>query len=210
MTHKIIQSGSSGNCLILNDIIALDMGVAYKKVAPYSRGLQLVFVGHKHGDHFKEPTIRKLALERPTLRFAGGPYMAEHFIKAGVNPRQIDVLEPAKRYSYGTFDVETFPLFHDVPNMGLKIWMDGESALYAVDTGFIDIESKGFDWYFLESNHTESEIAERAAEKRANGEYSYEGRAATTHLSYEQAMDFLAKNVGQNSQFVLLHQHGGE
>lgn len=194
--------------MILNDIIALDMGVAYKKIAPYVRGLRLVFVGHAHGDHFKEPTVRRLANERPTLRFCGGPHMVEHFIKAGVNPRKIDVLEPNKRYSYGAFEAEAFPLFHDVPNMGLKIWMGGGSAMYAVDTGhLVGVEFPGADLYLLEANHEETEIQARAAEKLERGEYSYEKRAAATHLSREQAMDFLARNAGPNSKYVLLHQH---
>lgn len=206
-SFQIVQSGSAGNCLILNDIIALDMGVAYKKVAPYVRALQLVFVGHQHVDHFKESTIRKLAAERPTMRFAVGPFMVEHFIKAGVNPHQIDILDPNKRYSYGAFEVEAFPLHHDVPNIGLKIWMGGESALYAVDTGSIDVDAQGFDWFFIEANHGEAEIQARAAEKLERGEYSYERRAAANHLSYEQAMDFLAMNAGPRSKYVLLHQH---
>lgn len=208
MKFEILESGSSGNCLILNDIIALDMGVGYKKVAPYVRGLQLVFVGHQHGDHFKESTICKLSSERPTIRFAGGPFMVGHFIKAGVNLRQIDVLEPNKRYDYGVFEVEAFSLHHDVPNMGLKIWIGGESAIYIVDTGRVDdVTAEGFDWFFIESNHTQAEIEARAAEKLGRGEYSYEHRAAANHLSYEQAIDFLARNAGPRSKYVLLHQH---
>lgn len=211
MTYEIIATGSSGNCLILNDIFALDMGVTWKKIAPYVRGLQLVFVGHAHGDHFKEPTVRRLATERPQLRFCGGPHMVEHFIKAGVNPRKIDVLKPNKRYNYGSFEVDAFPLFHDVPNMGLKIWMGGESVMYAVDTGhLIGVEFPGADLYLLEANHGEAEIQARSAEKLERGEYSYEKRAAATHLSYEQTMDFLARNAGPRSKYVLLHQHKEE
>ena len=39
------------------------------------------------------------------------------------------------------------------------------------------------------------------------GEFAYEFRAASTHLSYEQAMDWLYQNMGPTSQYVLLHQH---
>lgn len=167
----------------------------------------MVYVGHAHLDHFKPSTVSRIPKDRPVCRFAGGPHMVEHFIKAGVSPRQIDVLEPNKRYNYGAFEIEAFPLFHDVINFGLKVWMGAESALYAVDTGFLDVDATGIDWFFIEANHGEAEIRARAAEKLARGEYSYESRAAATHLSYEQAMDFLARNAGPNSRYVLLHGH---
>ena len=90
----------------------------------------------------------------------------------------------------------------------MKIRMCAKSAMHSVDTGhLIGVEFPGADLYLLEANHAEAEIQARAAEKLERGEYSYEKRAAATHLSYEQAMDFLARNAGPNSKYVLLHQH---
>lgn len=208
MTCNVIQSGSDGNCLILNGIISLDMGVAYKKVDPYVKGLQLVFCGHDHIDHFKKSTIRAIASKRPMVRFVGGEWMAKEFIKAGVQPRQIDVLEAGKRYDYRAFQIEPVPLVHDVPNFGLKIYMGGKSAIYAVDTGTLDgVEAKDFDMYMIEANHRQGEIKERIAEKVERGEYAYELRARRNHLSEEQAMDWIARNAGAKSLFIPLHQH---
>lgn len=209
---NILQSGSSGNSMILNGILALDCGVSYSKIAPYIKGLQLIWVSHCHGDHFKESTIRKIAIERPTARFAGGPFMAEHFIRAGVTARQIDVLEAGKRYNYGKFQIEPVSLFHDVENHGLKIFVCGKRAIYAVDTGYIDhIQAKDFDYFYLEANHEEAEIAARIAEKQARGEFAYETRAARYHMSQEQAMDFLVKNISperwNSTEIVFLHAH---
>lgn len=204
----VLQTGSSGNCVVLNEIIALDMGVSYKKVAPHARGLQLIFVGHEHTDHFKASTIRTLAAERPKLRFCGGGWMAGKFIGAGVSTRNIDVLEDGKRYDYGTFQIEPVTLYHDVPNYGLKIFINGKKVIYIVDTGYVDdVEAKDFDLFLLESNHTRAEIEARIAEKQARGEFAYETRAAQNHLSQEQALDWLARNAGPNSRYVFLHQH---
>lgn len=209
MEYEVLATGSkNGNCLILNNILALDMGVTAKTVTPYVKTLQLVFCGHEHGDHIKASTVRKLAQERPTLRFCGGPWMAEKFLDAGVQARNIDVLEAGKTYDYGAFRIEPVPLHHDVPNYGLKIYMDGKKIFYAVDTGFIDdVEAKGFTLYAIEANHTQADIESRAAEKLAKGEFAYEFRAASTHLSYEQAMDWLYQNMGPTSKYVLLHGH---
>lgn len=204
----VLQTGSSGNCVVLNDIIALDMGVPYKKISPYARGLQLIFVGHEHTDHFKVSTIRTLAAERPKLRFCGGEWMVGKFIGAGVSTRNIDVLEAGKRYDYGTFQIEPVTLYHDVPNYGLKIFVNGKKVIYIVDTGYVDdVEAKDFDLFLLESNHTRAEIDARIAEKQARGEFAYETRAAQNHLSQEQALEWLARNAGTNSRYVFLHQH---
>lgn len=208
MIANVLKTGSSGNCVILNGVIALDMGVAYKKVAPHVRDLQLVFVSHEHGDHFKPSTIRALAAERPVLRFCGGEWMAGEFLSAGVPARNIDVLEDGKRYNYGAFQIEPVTLYHDVPNFGLKIFMGAEKAIYIVDTGYVDdVEAAGYDLYLLEANHTDAEIKARIARKQARGEFAYESRAAANHLSQERAEAWLARNAGPRSRYMFLHQH---
>lgn len=205
---NILQTGSSGNCLILSDVLALDMGVTYKTITPYVRSLQLVFVGHEHGDHFKASTIRTLARNRPSLRFCGGTWLTQKFVDAGVSKRNIDVLEDGKTYDYGAFQISPVTLFHNVPNFGLKIFINGKRVIYIVDTGSVSgIEAKDFDYFLLEANHTKKEIAERIAAKDAAGVYAYEREAARNHLSQEQALDWLAKNMGANSKYVFLHQH---
>lgn len=208
LSINVLQTGSSGNCLILENIIALDMGVTYKTVAPCVRSLQLVFVGHEHGDHFKDSTIRALARNRPSLRFCGGPWMIPRFIAAGVSAKNIDVLEAGKIYDYGAFQIEPVTLFHNVPNFGLKIYMNGKKAIYIVDTGSVSgIEAKDFDYFLLEANHTEADILRRMEGKIAEGSYSYELAAMKNHLSREQAEAWLARNKGPESQVVFLHQH---
>lgn len=209
--YEILQTGSSGNCVILNGIIALDMGVPYKKVSPHVRGLQVVFVGHEHTDHFKLSTIRAIAEKRPSLRFCGGEWMVEKFIGAGVSSRNIDVLEDGKRYDYGTFQIEPVLLHHNVPNSGLKIYMGGKKAIYIVDTGFVsDIEANDFDLFLLEANHRRAELEARMTEKLEKVEFAYEMNAARNHLSEEQAIEWLGKNMGPNSRYVFLHQHKEE
>lgn len=211
MTYDILATGSSGNCVILNGMIALDVGIPYKKIVPHVKNLQLIFVSHEHTDHFKASTIRTLAAERPTLRFCGGGWMASKFISAGVLARNIDVLEAWKRYDYGAFQIEPVVLYHDVPNYGLKIFTNGKKVIYIVDTGYVDdVDAKDFDLFLLESNHTRAEIEARIADKQARGEFAYEVRAAQNHLSQEQAMDWLARNAGPNSRYVFLHQHREE
>ncbi len=208
MKYEIVQTGSTGNCTVLENILALDMGVAFKKVAPCMMDLQLVFVSHEHGDHFKESTIRNLARSRPMLRFCGGEFLVQKFLDAGVSPRNIDILEIGTTYDYGVFKIEPIPLNHDVPNFGLRVFMKGQKAVYIVDTGHLEgVEARGYDLYLVEANHTTAEIEARAAEKLSAGEYSYEIRAAENHLSYEQTIEWLTENMDSRGIWVPMHQH---
>ena len=208
MNANVIETGSQGNCVILEEILALDMGVSWHKICGYRKALQVVFVSHWHGDHFRETTIRNLARYRPQLRFCGGKFMVPKFYAAGVNPRNIDVLELGKVSDYGAFQIEPVELFHDVPNYGCKITMNGEKACYFVDTGSLDgITAKDYDLYLVEANHTRADIEKRAAEKMAAGLYSYEKRAAEYHLSFEQTTDWLIENMGKKGFWIPLHQH---
>ena len=45
--YNIIQTGSSGNCVIINDFIAIDMGINFSKIKPYYKNLKIVFITHR-------------------------------------------------------------------------------------------------------------------------------------------------------------------
>jgi hypothetical protein len=128
-----------------------------------------------------------------------------------VNPKQIDVLECDKWYSYGPVNLSPVKLFHDVPNCGYRFDFDGYKMFYATDTGHLDgIEAKEYDLYMIEANHTKADIEERAKAKIERGKFAYEIRAAENHLSEEQALDFIGMNAGPNSEYIFLHQHAGK
>lgn len=48
MKYEILASSSSGNCLIIENIIAIDMGISFKKLKEYNKSLQLVLLTHLH------------------------------------------------------------------------------------------------------------------------------------------------------------------
>lgn len=99
-------------------------------------------------------------------------------------------------------------LVHNVQNCGYCICIGNERAFYATDTSNLDgIKARDYDLYLVEANHTQAEIEARIAAKQAAGEFAYEYAAAKNHLSREQAMDWLAENMGPNSRYVFLHQH---
>lgn len=206
--HQIIKSGSAGNAVVLDGKILIDAGVPYKALRPHVPALRLVLTTHAHLDHLNPSTVRALAADRPTLRWACGGWMVPHLLAAGVAKRNIDVCKTGYNYAYGDVSIRATPLWHDVPNCGWHICLSGRKAFYATDTATLDgITAPGYDLYLIEANHGEQEIRERIAAKQAAGEYSHERRAQYTHLSEEKALDFIYRNIGPGGHFVLLHQH---
>lgn len=220
MTYDILATGSSGNAVVINGEILIDIGVPMKKLreSGYINGLKLVLLTHQHTDHFNAATVRALHKERPALRWGCCEWIVPHLLEAGVDKLSIDVTRPTepgesnRALIYNNFAiVDPVYLVHDVPNCGWIIHKNHEYLFYATDTGTLDhIEAKNYDLYLIEANHTRAEIETRIAEKQARGEFSYETRAAQNHLSQEQALDWLARNAGSNSRYVFLHQHKGE
>lgn len=103
MRYNIINSGSDGNAIIINDEILLDCGVPFKKLEPYYKKLKLVFISHQHRDHLLESTVKKLAFERPSLRFCVGEFLKDKLIECGVNESNIDILRMMTRIDYRRF-----------------------------------------------------------------------------------------------------------
>lgn len=208
MNYEIIATGSSGNCVIVNGCIAVDMGVSFKALKGVYKGLKLVLLTHIHSDHFKKATVKRLAKERPSLRFACCEWLLDLTLACGVDKRNIDVLEIGKKYDYKAFCVAPVLLYHDVPNCGYRIYFGREKLFYATDTRTLNgITAKGYDLYMLESNYEKREIRERIENKQKQGLYAYEITVPDRHLSFEQANDFLLSNMGENSKYVFLHEH---
>lgn len=129
--YNIISTGSDGNATILEDFVLIDCGVPYKALEPYVTKLKLVLLTHIHSDHFQKRTIKRLAEERPTLRFGCCRWLAPPLLAAGVPERQIDVLEPRTMYGYGLCNVIPFMLTHNVPNCGYKVHFPSGKVIYA-------------------------------------------------------------------------------
>lgn len=201
--YNVLSSSSKGNCVVYLDSIAVDMGISYQMIKPYEKALQIVLLTHIHGDHFNLSTIKKLAFERPALRFACGAFLKEHL--TGI--RNVDVLESGKVYNYGSFKISPLTLFHDVPNFGYRIFQNETKIIHCTDTAHLEgITAKNYSLYAIELNHDIESLEKRIEYKKAKGEFCYEIGAANSHLSDKQAKDFIFKNRGEHSQVLRLHE----
>ena len=208
MNYNIISSGSKGNAIVLNRFILLDCGVPFRDLKDFYKDLKIVLLTHSHGDHFNKTTIRKLAAERPTLRFACCSWLLSDLYQCGVSIHNIDVLEIGRIYDYSAFKVSPVKLYHDVDNAGWRVFQNAEKAIYMTDTVTLEgITAKNYDLYLIEANYITEELEERIRAKEAAGEYVYEYRVQKVHLSKEKADEWLYNNMGENSEAIYIHQH---
>ena len=208
MNYKIISTGSQGNAIVLNKIILLDCGVPFKALKEVYKDLRIVLLTHIHGDHFNKTTIRKLAAERPTLRFACCKWLTSELLECGVSIHNIDSLEIGRIYDYKMFKVSPVKLYHDVDNAGWRVFQNAEKAIYMTDTVTLEgISAKNYDLYLVEANYITEELEERIRSKETSGEYVYEYRVRNVHLSKEKADEWLLDNIGENSEAIYIHQH---
>ena len=203
MTYKIINSDSSGNATVINDVILIDCGMSYKSLKNYIENLKIVLLSHIHHDHFNKNTIKKLALNRPTLRFGCCSWLVQELIDCGVDKRNIDVYEFNKKYDYNLFSLVPIKLYHDVSQCGYRLFMDNKKLIYATDTKTLaGITAKDYDVYLIEGNYeNEEELHNRAYN------YEYEFRVKNTHLSKEYATNWLLENMSDSSIYEFMHQH---
>lgn len=141
--------------------------------------------------------------------------MVPHLLEAGVDKRVVDAYRCGEAVNYGNELVvmpESIP--HDVPNCCYELFIGDKPDLvfYCTDCGTIDhIHAANYDLYMLEANHTRAEIEARITDKQTRGEFAYEARAAQNHLSQEQALDWLVRNISperwNSTEIVFLHQH---
>lgn len=208
MNYKIISSCSTGNATIIRDIILIDCGVTLKKLEKYYKQLKIVLLTHVHQDHFNRSTIKRLAQERPTLRFACCEWLLQPLLECGVERRNIDILQIGTKYDYKLFKIVAIKLYHDVNQCGYRILFDDYKVIYMTDTKTIEgISAKNYDLYLVEANYKENELEERIKQKQLQGDFTYEWRVKATHLSEEQCVEFLLNNMGKNSEYVFMHQH---
>ena len=212
LNYNILSTGSCGNSIIVNNYLMLDCGLPYSKIRDYLKEIKVIFISHLwlHSDHCNKRTIKKIAYEKPNIKFIVGNFLVADLLLLGVIKKNIITFDTGKWYDIGIFKVRMDYLFHDCPNNCLHIeFKNREKLLYATDTSSIDhIQAEGYDLYLIEANYeTDDELIEKIKEQEEKGEYSYYNRVLKTHLSQLQAINWLDKNKGVNSEYCFIHQH---
>jgi phosphoribosyl 1,2-cyclic phosphodiesterase len=201
--YELIATGSTGNAVLYHSRILVDCGVPFAKIRPWMYDIDLLLLTHIHGDHFNLSTIKRLQFERPALRIGCGSWMIEHL--EGL--KNIDIYEYGCIYEYGELQISPIKLYHDVPNFGYRIFKDDYKIIHCTDTMHLEgITAKGYDLYAIEHNYNEDTINQSIEAAQAVGEYSHQRGSFNSHLSEQQAREFIFKNKGEKYEVLRLHE----
>lgn len=181
MVLKVLGSGSSGNCYILeNDAEALviEAGLpflAVKKALDFNISKIVgVVISHSHQDHAK---------------YAG------EYEKAGIPVWRPWEIMPDVVF-FGKFNVEAFELVHDVPCFGFYIeHPDMDSLVYATDTEYIKYRFPAVSHILVEANYSPEFL---------DPSIPHRDHILSGHMALQTTLGFLAANDNPNLMNVVL------
>ncbi|WP_454980076.1 MBL fold metallo-hydrolase [Capnocytophaga haemolytica] len=219
MKAIVINSGSDGNAVLYGSVL-VDCGVSFSKLKPYIQQIQLVLLTHAHNDHLNVRTLQMLQKARPAVRIGCPDYLlAELSGLDNIDVYNIDFLTKSDVWvNYGDFKIKPVKLYHDKPNVGYRIFIyewsgvSGQRSvpykiLHCTDTATLEgITARGYDLYAIEHNYDEEKAQRAIEEARAKGRYCHAVGSIKTHLSWQQAREFIEANRKEDSQILELHK----
>lgn len=170
---RILATGSSGNCVLVNGHILIDAGITFKHFCEFGVPLGDIthcIITHKHGDHMNKPFVRKLITSGiPVIMSedSAGDLSMEGKIDVEncVTKREIQFLHKDQLYGFGGgLFMQAYPQrHHDIINYALVFHDADMRALYSTDLDSIEPTDVGeglinlgmFDIIMLEGNYDE-------------------------------------------------------
>lgn len=199
----------------------VDIGVKLKDrelIIPFLDDIKVIIITHRHFDHIQLPLMKWLIKEFPNIT-----YMYLQDVKDMLNERLIRrlngetinievpkeiIIEPKKVYNLGFVKFQPISIYHDVPNIALYFkFEDGKSIFHATDTFNLDGIRIPSDTNLvaIEHHHITKHYQKVIAEKQENEEYSHEIGAINSHMSFEDAEEFLVRNNVEGAKVLRLH-----
>ena len=103
------------------------------------------------------------------------------------------------------YQIETYPLYHDVENQGFVITKDGKTLIHATDTSTMkDAPNKQFDVILVEGNYDESKLIEYL--KSDDREVRYRAARNLRHLSIQAHENFVKSHSHPETVSLMLHE----
>lgn len=172
MEVKIIATGSSGNCVLVDGRILIDAGISIRLLTAYGvdpAQLDALIITHKHGDHMKLPLVRYL-LSAGVKAFLPSGVIAKLAEEGQINITelvdigQVTAIADGRTFQAGPVTVEAFPQqHHDIVNYAFVLTKGKDRLLYATDLDTLEPSETGvgllhlgqFDTILLEGNYDE-------------------------------------------------------
>lgn len=207
MRLKILASGSSGNCYLLEnkeEILILEAGITFKKIQEgmnYKTGKVVgCMVTHEHKDHSK--SIEQLTKNGIDVYASYGTIEASNLKE---NYR-LKVIKSQNKLKVGGFTVLPFDAQHDAAEpLGFLIQHeDMGKLLFITDSYYCKYKFKGLDHIMAECNY-KKEILQENIEKGLVPE-CLKNRITKSHFELENVKEFLRNSDLSNTKnIVLIH-----
>ena len=204
MTVKIVGSGSSGNCYILEndkEALIIELGVRFeevKKAVKYN--LQKIvgcIVTHEHGDHAKYMA----AAASSGLNV----YATHGTIEAvGIKSHRLISIDEMKRFELGNFKILPFSVKHDAAQpVGFIIKHDETgNVLFITDTWYVPHRFENIHNIMIEANYCTDIINEKL---KTNKKFLRD-RVIQSHMSIDTCIGLLkANDISKVNNIILIH-----
>lgn len=211
MKLKVLGSGSSGNCYLLEnkkETLILECGLPYKTIL---KGLNFnlsnvvgCLVTHEHKDHSK--AIFKLENAGIDIYASCGTLNA---VGDGLSYRT-HFIESEKQFTIDGFTILPFQTQHDAAEP-LGFLMQHEEIgkmLFITDSYYCKYKFKGLDHIMIECNYS-AEILENNIEQGLIP-WSLRNRLLKSHFSLQNVKEFLrANDLSKVKDIILIHLSNG-
>lgn len=202
MSIKILASGSSGNCYLLEtekETLIIECGIRYRDIL---KGLNFdlnkvvgCLISHEHGDHSK--AINEIMNAGIDVYMSVGTKEGIDFKSSATH--RINIVKHGKRYKIGGFDVVPFNVEHDVsePLGFLLQHKELGRILFATDTYYLRNTFINVDHILIECNYSEDILEEIPP---------YRVRVLKSHMSLETLKETLKTwDLSRTKDITLIH-----
>ncbi|SMC17294.1 Phosphoribosyl 1,2-cyclic phosphodiesterase [Clostridium acidisoli DSM 12555] len=212
MKLKVLGSGSSGNCYVLQnekETLIIECGLPYKTIL---KGLNFnlisvvgCLVTHEHKDHSKAISeVLNNGIDVYTSQGTMKEYLQQEYA-LNMNYR-FKLIKSREQFNIGNFIVLPFKVQHDVAEpLGFLIHhKEFGKLLFITDSYYCQYEFNGLIHIMIECNYS-SEILENNFKKGVTHN-SLRDRLLKSHFSLEHVKEFLKEtDLRQVKEITLLH-----
>ena len=193
-----IASGSSGNCILVEDgqsKIVFDAGLSYNKIKNRIKFSEVsaVFISHEHGDHSKAV---------PELLRRGVRVFASLGTASALKQPEIEPMAHGNQVKAGSFYVKAFDTIHDAEEpLGFlfQSMVEGK-GIYIADSAYVQYDFKGITHFVIECNFAEDLLEE------GKDPGFLKNRIRNTHFSFERLQEFFElSDLSKAEEIHLVH-----
>ena len=202
---RVLASGSTGNCYLLDDgesPLLIEAGIPIAKIRE-GTGFRIgrlagCITSHLHADHCK--AVRNL------MALGVDCFMSQPTADAlKLSGHRLHVVKHDQLFNVGPWAVKAFEVEHDCAGaLGFLIVRNGETTLFLTDTAYSKYRFHGVNRLMIEANFDEDIIRGNVASGEVDR--AVKRRVYGSHMSINRVLEFLkANDLSQLREVWLLH-----